>query len=438
MLIDVTEILTDLVARNRGPDPLNPDTPRKPDYGIEASLQGNVLSVVLTFRRGSAYCCMEHGCHLALTDGRRWDDLRARLASRQIIVSACLELRLSCVVEEGALFFNWARPDRTRLGWYSFEPAAAYRYEVSASEAFGNNSIRLFPFPADPTAWSIPEDRRTAFFHARQQINAEHANQPAPSPTGPPAEEVVNPIVEGLHGMLARARPFERSDLTVGMFRGLERYLWSVVVAERIDAQVAIYSWGDGRRRSRFMRAFEGFLEILMEIGAASQPDNSAVNAIHILYLCACLMMTALGHNVLPRISWSPEYLSSAESLGLVVAGDRIAFEESASGILAQIPKINAELSATSNTYVDLWVYYPRPADEERERRICDLAIRHGGRPTDWCRELPDGHQARHPPFPIYTIIEFSDLDAAKQARLELLERGDAVIVNIMPGIPDD
>src|SRR5207249_3237120 len=76
LAIDVTTILAGLLARNRGPDPLHPDRRQPPNYGVAASLEGNVLSMVLTFRKGSAYCCMEWGCHLPLTNGKRWDGLR--------------------------------------------------------------------------------------------------------------------------------------------------------------------------------------------------------------------------------------------------------------------------------------------------------------------------------------------------------------------------
>jgi hypothetical protein len=380
MLIDVTEILTGLIARNRGPDPLNPGTARKPDYGIEASLERNVLSVELTFRRGAAYCCMEYGCHLALNNGRFWKEMRAGLASQGINISTRLDLRLSCVIEDGALFFNLARPDPIRLNWYSFEPAAAYHYDISARETLGNDSARLFPFPADPTAWSIPEEKHSEFLHARQQYGAEHPNQPASPQTGQMAEDVVKPIAKALHGMLARARPFDSGwqGKTVAMFRGIDRYLWSVVVAERIDALVPNFRWDDECRRSRFMRAFGGFVEMLLEIAAASQPDKCAVQAEELLYLCACLMMTALGHDVLPRISDSPQYLSSAKSLGLVVAGNRIAFDESANGVLAQIAKTGIELNRSVTWMFEL--YYEFPPDDDLDSRLTTQIVSLGGR----------------------------------------------------------
>src|SRR5262245_26903435 len=98
-----------MLARNRGPDPLNPDRRRAPDYGVAASLEGNTLAVVLTFRRGAAYCCMEWGCHLPLYKGRRWDQLHRTLGAHGVTAPPRLELRLSCVVE-GAVFFDLFKP----------------------------------------------------------------------------------------------------------------------------------------------------------------------------------------------------------------------------------------------------------------------------------------------------------------------------------------
>jgi hypothetical protein len=137
-MIDVTSILEQLLARNRGPDLLNPDIARTPEYGISGSLDGHRMSVVLTFRTGAAYCCQEWGCHLALTDGKRWIGLRQALAEHGVAAPTQLELFLSCVVEEGAMFFDPSRPDPTRRGWYAFSPGTAHRYHVSAVESAGN------------------------------------------------------------------------------------------------------------------------------------------------------------------------------------------------------------------------------------------------------------------------------------------------------------
>jgi hypothetical protein len=59
--IDVTRILSEHLAGNLGPDPADPDRRRRPDYGVTATLAGHLLEVVLTFRRGCAYCRHEWG-----------------------------------------------------------------------------------------------------------------------------------------------------------------------------------------------------------------------------------------------------------------------------------------------------------------------------------------------------------------------------------------
>jgi hypothetical protein len=151
VVVDVTDVFAELLARNRGPDPLDPDARQPPDYGVAASLDGRALSVVLTFRRGAAYCCMEWGCHLALTDGKRWEGLRRALAAHGIAAPAQLELRLSCVIEEGAVFFNLFRPDPTRRNWYAFEPVAAHHYGASAVEALSAPEAEP-PAAPDPAA----------------------------------------------------------------------------------------------------------------------------------------------------------------------------------------------------------------------------------------------------------------------------------------------
>jgi hypothetical protein len=135
LAVDVTGVLSELLAHNRGPDPLDPDRRQPPDYGVSASLEAGTLDVVLTFRSGAAYCCYEPGCHLGLLNGKRWDVLRRALAAHGIAAPLSLELRLTCVVEEGAVFFDFARPDATRRGWYAFQPVAAHRFQVAAAEA---------------------------------------------------------------------------------------------------------------------------------------------------------------------------------------------------------------------------------------------------------------------------------------------------------------
>jgi hypothetical protein len=135
MTIDVTSIFADYLAGNRGPDPNDPEHRQKPNYGVIAKLADHVLEVELTFRRGSAYCCYEWGCHIALRDRLHWDDFRSRLAAHNIAVPPRMELLLTCVIEEGAIFFDFGKPDPKRRGWYPFAPAAAHRYHARAAEA---------------------------------------------------------------------------------------------------------------------------------------------------------------------------------------------------------------------------------------------------------------------------------------------------------------
>lgn len=135
MAVDVTPVFAEYFAGNRSPDPNDPDHRQRPNYGVVATLAGSVLEIELRFRSGSAFCCPQWGCHLALCDGKRWDGLRRRLAAHGVTAPAQLELRLTGVIEEGALFFDWGKPDPARRGWYAFAPAAAHRYQARAAEA---------------------------------------------------------------------------------------------------------------------------------------------------------------------------------------------------------------------------------------------------------------------------------------------------------------
>jgi hypothetical protein len=135
MAIDVTLILKDLLAANRGPNPNDPETRQSPDYGVAASLEGNVLDVLLTFKKDRAYCCMEWGCHLALFDARRWEKLHEALAESGVVAPPGLRLQLCCKIEEGAVFFDFSKPDHTRRGWYGFAAVAAHNYKVVTVEA---------------------------------------------------------------------------------------------------------------------------------------------------------------------------------------------------------------------------------------------------------------------------------------------------------------
>jgi hypothetical protein len=113
---------------------MDPDTRHSPDYGVSASLDASILDVVLTFRSGAAYCCMEPACHLALARGKGWEALRSALSALDVDLPVHLELRLVCVVEDGALFFDFSQPDPARRGRYAFKPAVARKFHVTANE----------------------------------------------------------------------------------------------------------------------------------------------------------------------------------------------------------------------------------------------------------------------------------------------------------------
>jgi hypothetical protein len=135
MTVDLTAIFVEYLARNRGPDPNDPDYRQRPNHGIEAELDGNILKVELIFRKDSAYCCYEWECHVRMFDGKRWDDFRRCLAAQGIAAPPQLELHLNCIIEQDALFFDFGKPDPSRRGWYAFAPATAHRYARQVAEA---------------------------------------------------------------------------------------------------------------------------------------------------------------------------------------------------------------------------------------------------------------------------------------------------------------
>lgn len=134
MAVDLTPVFSDYLARNRGPVPGDPDARQPPDYGVSASLDGGFIELALTFRAGAAYCCSEWGCHLSASDNELWEWLRRELSARGAVAPPRLELHLTVVVETGALFFDFGRPDRSRRGWYDFAPAEERRYQLVVSE----------------------------------------------------------------------------------------------------------------------------------------------------------------------------------------------------------------------------------------------------------------------------------------------------------------
>src|SRR5262245_23685225 len=132
----VTSAFAAYCAGNRGPVPGDPEARQPPDYGVSATLNGWAIDLTLTFRAKSAYCCYEWGCHLNLYEGKRWGWLRREIIARGVPIPDRLELRLTVIVEAGALFFDWARPEPSPRGrgWYVFAPAEAYQYTVVVVE----------------------------------------------------------------------------------------------------------------------------------------------------------------------------------------------------------------------------------------------------------------------------------------------------------------
>jgi hypothetical protein len=143
MAVDVSPVLKELLASNRGPSPFEPEARQVPDYGVSALLDGNTLVVVLTFQKNAAYCCMEWGCHLPLFNGKRWDKLHRALEAHGVAAPQSLRLQLCCVIEEGAIFFDFSKPDHTKRGRYAFAPVAAYEYQASTVEAGSDSSSNL-------------------------------------------------------------------------------------------------------------------------------------------------------------------------------------------------------------------------------------------------------------------------------------------------------
>lgn len=134
--VNITAILADMLDGNRGPDPLNPEARIRPNYGVRAVLDGELLTVELTFQANAAYCCMQSGCHLALHEGNRWNPLREIFGRHDVPVPQRFELQLTCVIEEGAAFFDLAKPDPDRRGWYRFKQASAYQFQTTVYEGY--------------------------------------------------------------------------------------------------------------------------------------------------------------------------------------------------------------------------------------------------------------------------------------------------------------
>ena len=136
MTSDVTAVFATYLGRNRGPIVGDSDAQQAPNYGVSARLIGPIIKLTLTFRTGAAYCCYEPDCHLSLLRQKHWTVLRRDLADAGLTVPITLELRLTMVIEAGALFYDFARPVLSRPGVrrYGFVPARAYQCEYIIHE----------------------------------------------------------------------------------------------------------------------------------------------------------------------------------------------------------------------------------------------------------------------------------------------------------------
>jgi hypothetical protein len=120
----LTQVISEMMARNRshfgagGPG----------YYGVQVddiSQDGSKFNLILTFKSGLRYCCMEHGCHIPLygsnTDAGWFDEVRERLRIAGIKNLPPLAVRkLHVVVEQGA--FSGNDPDSS----YCYESRLEY------------------------------------------------------------------------------------------------------------------------------------------------------------------------------------------------------------------------------------------------------------------------------------------------------------------------
>ena len=136
MAADITPVFAAYFARNLGPVSGDRVSRQAPDYGVSAELRESTIDLTLTFHSESPYCCYEPGCHLSLSDGRRWEWLRCELAALGLPPASRLELRLMVVVEAGAMFFDYLRPEPSPSGhcWYAFAPEPARRFAIVLRE----------------------------------------------------------------------------------------------------------------------------------------------------------------------------------------------------------------------------------------------------------------------------------------------------------------
>lgn len=93
---------------------------------------GSELDLVLTFRAGHRYCCIEQGCHLAIGHEGFWEELREEMDAHGLADRPLPTFHLvRCVVEDGTLVDQGRTP--RRVGPMAFE-AGPFRPETADHE----------------------------------------------------------------------------------------------------------------------------------------------------------------------------------------------------------------------------------------------------------------------------------------------------------------
>jgi hypothetical protein len=118
---DLTQLFAELLSQNRG----------QADYGVHATMppaHASQIELVLTFKRGSRYCCAELGCHLSPSGPAFWPRLRKRIAEAGIAEPPVpLTLHVSVIVEDGAILDTSVQAGMP-------EPFSGYQYQLDYLE----------------------------------------------------------------------------------------------------------------------------------------------------------------------------------------------------------------------------------------------------------------------------------------------------------------
>lgn len=134
MPVDISQLFQARLARNKGLVPGQPDAECPATYGVSATMDGSEISLTLTFLAGIAYCCMEWHCHTGLSSHKRWDWIRQHF-SRSDFSPERLSIKLTVVIEDGAMFFDFSRPRYDiKHGWYEFAPHCSRQYSLILAE----------------------------------------------------------------------------------------------------------------------------------------------------------------------------------------------------------------------------------------------------------------------------------------------------------------